>query len=183
MIVDTTTDTPTMSFTTVPEANATVSVDYLGTLEDGKVFDTNIAAEAQKAGTFNEARTYEPLKFNVGQGQMIPGFEKAVIGMEKDETKTVTISADEAYGMPKDDLIYSTGVAIFADAPTKPVSGEIYNFGGAAGRIISLDDTNVTIDFNHELAGKDLTFKITVIDIAPAQADTTTIDNTTGLEG
>jgi len=183
MTVDTTTDTDSVALTSVPASDATVSVNYVGTLEDGTVFDTNIVSEAQSSNTYNEARPYEPLVFNVGQGQMIPGFEKAVIGMEKGETKTVTISADEAYGMPKDDLLYTTGIAIFADAPTQPVSGEVYSFGRAAGKITALDDTNVTIDFNHELAGKNLTFKITVIDIVPAEADTTSMDNATGLEG
>ena len=82
MNVDTSTDTTTSDTNTVPSSDATVSVNYVGTLEDGTVFDTNIASEAQKANTFNEARTYEPLVFNICQGQMIPGFEKAVIGMK-----------------------------------------------------------------------------------------------------
>lgn len=87
------------------------------------------------------------------------------MGMKKGETKTVTIPTDKAYGAPKADLMYTTGVAIFQD--TAPVLGESYNFGGARGKVTSIQDGKVTIDFNHELAGKTLIFKITLVDVAP----------------
>jgi len=93
-----------------------------------------------------------------------------VIGMEKGETRTVTIPADQAYGEPKADLLFSTGVAMFQDAGITPVIGESYNFGGAPGKVTALSGDQVTLDFNHELAGKTLVFKITVVDIAPEVA-------------
>jgi peptidylprolyl isomerase len=87
--------------------------------------------------------------------------------MKKGETKTVTIPTDKAYGAPKADLMYTTGVAMFTDAGITPVVGESYNFGGAPGKVVSIQDGKVTLDFNHTLAGKTLIFKITMIDIAP----------------
>lgn len=87
------------------EQGDTVRVDYLGTLQNGEVFDTNIVEEAQKAEIYNELRPYEPLEFTVGAGQMIPGFEEAVLGMKEGETKEVTIPAEKAYGEPRQELI------------------------------------------------------------------------------
>ena len=64
-----------------------VSVDYIGTLENGTVFDTSIQEEAIKANIFSEQKQYQPLKFSIGQNQLIPGFENAVIGMKINEEK------------------------------------------------------------------------------------------------
>lgn len=141
-------------------------------MDDGKIFDTNIAEEAKKAGSgvYSETRSYSPLKFTIGQGQMIPGFEEAVVGMKKGETKTVTIPADKAYGQPKEELIFTTGVSMFTSAGIDPVIGQLYNFGGAPGKVVSLGSGTVTLDFNHELAGKALTFKITLLEITAAQS-------------
>lgn len=158
----------------VPASSAVVSVNYVGKLEDGKVFDTNIAEEAKTAGSFSEVRTYSPLTFTVGAGQMIPGFEKGVVGMKKWETKTLTIPAAEAYGEPKSELLFTTGATMFTDAGITPVIGESYNFGGAPGKVVSLSGDKVTLDFNHELAGKTLIFTVTVVDIAPEASATVT---------
>lgn len=154
----------------VPASSAVVSVNYVGKLEDGTVFDTNIASEAQAAGSFSEVRTYAPLTFTVGAGQMIPGFEQGVVGMKKGETKTLTIPAAQAYGEPKPELLFTTGVVMFTDAGITPVIGESYNFGGAPGKVTALEGDQVTLDFNHELAGKTLVFTVTVVDIAPETA-------------
>jgi FKBP-type peptidyl-prolyl cis-trans isomerase 2 len=154
---------------TVPNQWATVSVNYVGSLEDGKVFDTNIQEEAEKAwsGIALPGKTYAPLTFTVGWGQMIPWFEEAVVGMKKGETKTVTIPTEKAYGVPKPELLFTTGAWLFTDAGITPVIGESYNFGGAPGKVTALADGQVTLDFNHELAGKTLVFKITLLDIQP----------------
>ena len=84
----------------------TVSVDYLGKLETGEVFDTSIEAEAKKAGIPLRDK-YEPLEFKVGAGQMIAGFDSAVIGMEVGDEKTVTLAPEKAYGVAKKELILS----------------------------------------------------------------------------
>jgi peptidylprolyl isomerase len=76
----------------------TISVHYLGKFPGGKVFDTSMKAEAEKAGIFNRARDYKPLQVILGAHQVIPGFEEALMGMKVNETKEVTIPPEKAYG-------------------------------------------------------------------------------------
>src|SRR5664280_3150418 len=80
------------------ENGDTISVDYVGKLEDGTVFDTSVKEAAIEAGIYTEMRNYEPLTFTVGAGQMIAGFDEGVIGMKVGETKTLKITPEEAYG-------------------------------------------------------------------------------------
>ena len=139
-----------------------VAVDYVGSLTDGKVFDTSIRVEAVKAG-LPLRPSYSPLGFTVGAGQMIKGFDSAVIGMKVGETKTVTIPAADAYGESKPNMV--------ENVPRQSIQGnltigtELQGPTGLIGRIVSLNATSVTVDFNHELAGKTLVFKITMVNV------------------
>ncbi len=76
----------------------TISVHYLGKFPGGKVFDTSMRNEAEKAGIFNRARDYKPLQVVLGRHEVIPGFEEALVGMKINETKEVTIPPEKAYG-------------------------------------------------------------------------------------
>jgi peptidylprolyl isomerase len=76
----------------------TVFVHYLGKYVGGKVFDTSMQSEATKAGLYNPARDYKPLEVKLGAGQVIPGFEEALLGMSVNEEKEVTIPPEKAYG-------------------------------------------------------------------------------------
>lgn len=82
----------------VVEKGDAVSVHYVGKLDDGTVFDTSEKEEAMEAGIYNEMRDYEPLKFTVGAGQMIKGFDEGVVGMKAGEEKILKIPPEEAYG-------------------------------------------------------------------------------------
>jgi FKBP-type peptidyl-prolyl cis-trans isomerase 2 len=135
----------------------TVSVDYVGTLDNGTVFDTSIKAEAQKAG-LPLRPSYSPLEFTVGAGQMIAGFDKGVVGMKEGETKTVHLTPSEAYGEKRADAIISVPIANVPNG-TK-VGSQLSASNGAPGVVIEVNATHVKIDFNHELAGKALNFKI-----------------------
>ena len=75
-----------------------ISVHYVGKYPGGKVFDTSMRAEAEKAGLFNPARDYKPLQVVLGQHQVISGFEEALLGMKVNETKEVTLPPEKAYG-------------------------------------------------------------------------------------
>ena len=133
----------------------TVKVHYTGTLEDGTVFDTSVERE--------------PLEFTVGQGQLIPGFEQAVIGMKIGDLKTINIPADQAYGPYRDDLI----LVIERDQLPEdldPEVGQQLQMTQADGEVVrvmvsDVSEATVTIDANHPLAGKDLTFEIELIEI------------------
>ncbi|KUK68567.1 MAG: Peptidyl-prolyl cis-trans isomerase [Methanomicrobiales archaeon 53_19] len=125
----------------------TVKVHYTGTLSNGTTFDSSAGRE--------------PLEFTLGEGQVIPGFEDAVLGMAVGEEKTVTIPVDQAYGSYDEDLILVV--------PREMVPDEIAVVGISLyqprGTIISVDDEVVMIDQNHPLAGEDLTFTITLVEI------------------
>ncbi len=140
-----------------------VSVDYVGTLEDGTVFDTSVKAVAQAAGLPSRP-SYAPLSFTVGAGQMIKGFDAAVVGMGVGEEKTIKLPPKEAYGesLPGNVLALPTG-ELEKMAGEKPEVGMMLSSQtGAQGKIISTNENETTIDFNHELAGKTLVFKITM---------------------
>jgi len=130
----------------------TVRVHYRGTLTDGTLFDQS------------EGR--DPLAFTVGLGQVIPGFERAVIGLEPGETVTVTIEPVDAYGPHHAELRHAVTLADFASTPY--IGGEVNLVSPEGdempGRIVSIGGDDVTIDFNHPLAGETLVFEITLVE-------------------
>ncbi|MFH1650698.1 MAG: peptidylprolyl isomerase [Chloroflexota bacterium] len=133
----------------------TVKVHYTGTLADGTLFDTS--------------RGREPLEFALGAGQMIPGFENAVRGMAVGETKKVTLAPEEAYGPRREDLALEIERSKLPEGMDPEVGQRlqmVQNDGRAiAVTVTAVADTTITIDANHPLAGKDLTFEIEVVEI------------------
>ncbi|MBM3141602.1 MAG: peptidylprolyl isomerase [Chloroflexi bacterium] len=133
----------------------TVQVDYTGKLADGTVFDTSVGRE--------------PLEFTLGAGQLIPGFEKAVLGMKVGEKKTVTIPADEAYGPHRDEQVVELSREELPSDLTPQVGQQLVVTQQDGRQIIvvitEVSDETVTIDANHPLAGKDLTFEIELVKI------------------
>ncbi|NUN11836.1 peptidylprolyl isomerase [Candidatus Micrarchaeota archaeon] len=146
----------------VVKVGNTVSVDYLGTLKDGTVFDTSIQAEAEKAA-LPERPTYEPLVFQVGSGQVIKGFDDAVIGMKVGDTKTVEIPSNQAYGEKRDDLLITVPLSQLEENNITAEVGLVLSTpNGLQGTILEVNQTDAKIDFNHPLAGQTLVFKITL---------------------
>jgi peptidylprolyl isomerase len=134
----------------------TVKVHYTGTLEDGSVFDSS------------EGR--DPLEFKMGEGSIIPGFEKAVEGMEKGDSETVTIEADDAYGPYQEEMVFQVSASEVPE-DLDPKVGEQLQVRQADGSTVvvvvkAMDEKEVTLDANHPLAGKALTFKIELVEIA-----------------
>jgi peptidylprolyl isomerase len=128
----------------------TVKVHYTGTLEDGTVFDSS------------EGR--DPLEFTLGQGQLIGGFEKTVLGMTAGESRTVNIPAEEAYGPYRDEMVLAVPRSQFPP-DMSPEPGMQMQVGQDDGQgmmvtITQITDEEVTLDANHPLAGKTLTFAI-----------------------
>lgn len=134
----------------------TVHVHYTGRLEDETVFDSS------------EGR--EPLSFQLGTGQVVPGFEKAVEGMEVGEKKTRTIPSDEAYGPRVDQLTFTVPRENLPPG-YDPKEGELLRMETRDGRqmdvmVTSADEGFVKMDANHPLAGRDLTFDIELVKIS-----------------
>ena len=135
--------------------NNTVKVNYTGKLSDGQIFDTSEGKE--------------PIEFTLGQGRLIPGFEKGLIDMKLNEKKTITIAKEEAYGEVNKDLIQEVkktelpqdmapevGMGLVSKSP----DGQEMNL-----MVVEVRDESIVIDGNHPLAGKDLIFDLEVVEI------------------
>jgi FKBP-type peptidyl-prolyl cis-trans isomerase 2 len=134
----------------------TVKVHYTGKLADGTVFDSS--------------REREPLEFTLGQGQIIPGFEEAVTGMEEGESKVAEIPSDKAYGPHRDELVVEVGKDQFPE-DIDPQVGQRLQTQTENGQTVpvvvtEVQDDSVKLDANHPLAGKDLTFEIEIVEVA-----------------
>jgi peptidylprolyl isomerase len=133
-----------------------VRVHYKGTLEDGTVFDNSYDRE-------------QTLDFEVGSGNIIPGFDKAVVGMAEGETKTFKVPCSEAYKEHNPEAIFKVPKSAFDESVTL-VEGQAVQGTSTDGRPIqatihSFDEENVTLDHNHPLAGKDLNFEVELVEI------------------
>ena len=133
----------------------TVKVHYTGKLEDGTVFDTSIERD--------------PLQFTIGEGQVIPGFEQAVAGMNPGESKTTKVPEDKAYGPRRKEMVLVVDRNQFP-VDLKPKVGQQLQSRQADGRTIrvtvtEVSESSVTLDANHPLAGKDLTFDVQLVEI------------------
>jgi peptidylprolyl isomerase len=144
--------------------NDTVKVHYTaGLASDGKVFESSLNGD--------------PIQFVVGSGQVIPGFDRAVVGMSPGENKTVTITADQAYGPKRQEFINTLDKeqvrAILPEseqAAWNPKPGDAIRYmrkDGMTGYvfIVGVNETTVTLDENHPLAGQDLVFNIQLVEI------------------
>ena len=137
------------------KAGDTVKIHYTGTLEDGTQFDSS------------EGR--DPLEFELGSGQVIPGFDKAVEGMSVGEEKSVTIASDDAYGPHNQQMVQEVPKTALP-ANLEPKQGMALQAQGQDGQPINLTVTEVgeesiTVDANHPLAGKALKFEIELVAI------------------
>lgn len=133
----------------------TVRVHYTGKLEDGSVFDSS--------------REREPLEFTIGSGQVIKGFESAVTGMTAGESKSTTLEPEDAYGPHREELL----ARVDKDQLPKDLDVEVgqrLQVQQADGRslvvaVAEIADSTITLDANHELAGKTLTFDLELVEV------------------
>ncbi len=132
-----------------------IKVEYIGTFDDGKVFDST----EQNEGL--------PLKFQVGEGQLIKGFDNSVIGKEPGEEYTIKLKPSEAYGEYKEGLTQKVPKDQFPKGP-EPQSGMMLMAMGPQGQMLasikSIEEDDVIIDLNHPMAGKVLNFKIKIVE-------------------
>lgn len=140
---------------TAAKSGDTVRIHYTGTLSDGSVFDSS------------EGR--DPLEFTLGSGQVIPGFDNGVTGMTVGEKKTIEIPSDEAYGPVHEEarqdvpraqipaeIPLEVGIQLQMQSPTGQV---------VPVTVVAITEESVTLDANHPLAGKDLTFALELVSI------------------
>ena len=170
-----TTDSTNKKETTMSkvEVGNNITVHYKGMLSDGTEFDNSYVRE-------------RPIDFQVGSGQMIAGFDKAVLGMSEGQTKTVTLTEDDGYGprypeaveaVPRTafptDFEFATGGTVQGNGPN----------GQFLATIVEFNDTEVQLDMNHPLAGKELTFEIELVKNQSSNATSSATDEMlTGLK-
>ena len=132
-----------------------VKVHYTGKLDDGTVFDSSAERE--------------PLQFSLGSGNVIPGFEEAIVGMTPGESKTATIPAEQAYGPQRDELVITVekeqiptdlSVEVGQQLQISQNNGEVIPV-----MVTDVSDSKVTLDANHPLAGEQLTFDIQLVEL------------------
>ena len=135
-----------------------IAVEYEGKFEDGMVFDSS-----------NRGGHVHPLEFEAGAGQVIAGFDNAVIGMEEGQEKEVRIMPGEAYGEHRNDFVQKIPRAALPQ-DKEPKVGMVLYIENKEGqplplRITAVDNDTITLDLNHPLAGKVLIFKLKIVGI------------------
>jgi FKBP-type peptidyl-prolyl cis-trans isomerase 2 len=133
----------------------TVKVHFTGKLDNGKVFDSS--------------KGKDPMEFKIGDGNVIQGLEKAVIGMKEGDTKTATIPAEEAYGLYRKELVAEVDKDRLPDN-IEPKIGKLLKVKPTDSEVITvtiskIDKEIVTLDANHPLAGKTLTFDLNLVEV------------------
>ena len=132
-----------------------VKVDYTGTLENGDVFDSS--------------HNTHPIEVEVGAGKVIKGFEDALVGMAEKEKKTFTLSPEEAYG-PRNESMEQSFMRSELPQGFDPKVGQVLALQNPKGgqfpaKVTHADNEKITLDLNHPLAGKTLTFEVEVVEI------------------
>jgi len=133
-----------------------VKVHFTGKLENGKIFDSS--------------KDSKPLEFTIGAGEMMPGFEKAILGITMGGTKAFTVLPEEAYGSRREELVTTVEKSHFPP-DVIPTIGQPLQITVPDGEVLDLiitgiDGDMVTIDANHPLAGEALLFEVELVEIA-----------------
>jgi len=133
----------------------TVKINFTGKLEDGSVFGSTTDRE--------------PLEFKLGEGQILPGVEKGIEGMNVGESKTIKVPPEQAYGQHREELVEEVGRDQFPK-DVEPQVGQRFKVPQSNGqtmvvRVVNVSESMVTLDANHPLAGKDLTFELELLGI------------------
>lgn len=147
-----------------------VRIEYVGRLADGTVFDTSREAVAEESGLARDFpdREYAPLTVEVGEGRVVEGLERGLLGLEVGDTETITVPPGAGYGERSDDEIEAFERAAFEEAlqgETPEEGMHVQTQQGGIGEIVRVDDDAVRVDFNHELAGETLEFEVEILDV------------------
>ncbi|MBN1956980.1 MAG: peptidylprolyl isomerase [Desulfuromonadales bacterium] len=139
----------------VVAAGNKIKLHYTGTFDDGEVFDSS--------------RDAEPFEFEVGAGQVIPGFDHAVIGMKVGETKQIRLEEDEAYGPYNQEMVFDADPDQFEEG-LSPEVGQQFQTQLEDGTpliltVQSVADGKIVLDANHPMAGKVLNFDLELVEI------------------
>lgn len=136
-----------------------VFLNFSISLEDGSEVDTNFGGD--------------PVDFTIGDGSLLPGFERLIFGMSAGERQMFTVAPENAFGQPMDDNVQALTRAQFDDDAALEI-GLVFSFADAAGgelpgMIVAFDDAEVSVDFNHPLSGRTILFDVQVHRVEPVE--------------
>lgn len=154
------------------ETGDSVRIEYTARFEDGLVFDTTRERVAEETGLAERLpdHEFEPLAFEVGDGEIIEGVNDALVGMEEGEETTITVPPEKAYGERTEDRIVEHDTIEFeqmleSEGRSLEKGIQIETKGGNVGEVTHIDPEIVRIDFNHQLAGETLEFELEVLEV------------------
>ena len=143
-----------------------VRVNFTGKIKDtDEVFDTTYDEVAQEAGIFEENKKYKPIPIVVGGNHLLPAIEEAIKGLDAGDTKNIEVASDDAFGPRDPKMIQLVPMKEFKKQGMNPVPGMKISAGDGTGKILTVNGGRVKVDFNHELAGKDLIYDVEVCEI------------------
>ena len=136
----------------------TVKVHYKGSLEDGSVFDSS--------------EDDDPIEFTIGEHEVIGGLEDAIVGMSAGQKKVATIPPDGAYGDREEELVFQVARSSIQSGQEVSVGDDVRvqlpDGQSAAMHVMAADESSITLDANHPLAGKTLIFDVELVSITPS---------------
>ena len=136
-----------------------VEIQFIG-IADGKVFDTNIESELHK---INPKAKAEKIVIAIGEGMLVPGFDRALEGKEIGKDYEITIGTKDAFGERKKELVKTIPLKVFREQNLDPKPGMIFSLDYSLARVITVSGARVVTDFNNPLAGRDITYKFKII--------------------
>ena len=148
-----------------------VTIEYIGHFEDGTLFDTSLYDVAIEQGMDDPEETdpedYPALSFTVDEGEIIPGLDEALVGMDEGDKAKVTVQPEKAYGEHESEKVREYDPETFEGMVGQPpeVGLHVHAQNGLHGDVTVVREDTVEVDFNHELAGKTLVFEIEVVDV------------------
>lgn len=140
-----------------------VELDYTGVLKElDLVFDTTDEAEARKNDIHDPKMSYGPVSICVGQGQILPGLDSALVGLEIGQRHEITLAPEQAFGKKDGKLMKLVPTSIFKKQNINPMVGLQVQIDGAMGTIRNVTGGRTVVDFNHPFAGKDVLYRVNI---------------------
>lgn len=154
------------------EDNDFIRLNYIGKIkENGEVFDTTYEEVAEEAGIKVEGKDYHPIILSLGSSQVLSALQDEIIGLEVGDEKTVEIEAENAFGKRDPSKIQLIPMKEFKKQDIRPYVGMPLSFEGQQGIVRTVSGGRVKVDFNHNLAGKDIIYDIVIEDLIEDDAE------------
>ncbi len=152
------------------EKGKLVKVSYDGYVDD-KLFDTTNEEKAKEAGIYNPKIVYGPVAIFAGEGQILPGLDEVILEMNVGEEREVILPPEKAFGKRDPSKIKIIPLSEFKKRGLTPFKGMVITVDGLTGRVVSINSGRVLVDFNHELAGKEVKYRIKIEEIIENKED------------